>query len=136
MTALLDTGFLIAVISVEDKYHLACRQILSTISNPLLPTVVLPELAYMLIRSSKNRELVQFFREVQNNPSQLVSLTAKDLERATDILEKYNDAKLDFVDCAIMAIAERLKIERILTIDQRDFRMFRPHHVLAFTILP
>ncbi len=47
-------------------------------------------------------------------------------------MEKYADSKIDFVDCAIMAMAERLNISRILTVDQRDFRLLRPLHVDAF----
>lgn len=34
------------------------------------------------------------------------------------------------------SMAERLNISRILTVDQRDFRMVRPRHIPAFEILP
>lgn len=51
-------------------------------------------------------------------------------------MQQYADANLDFVDAIIAAIAERLNITRILTLDQRDFRLIRPHHCEAFDILP
>lgn len=51
-------------------------------------------------------------------------------------MRQYADAKLDFVDAIIAAIAERLNITRILTLDQRDFRLIRPRHCEAFEILP
>lgn len=44
--------------------------------------------------------------------------------------------KVDFVDCAIVAMAERLNIKRIMTVDQRHFSMFRPKHCPAFEIIP
>lgn len=48
-----------------------------------------------------------------------------DLARTAKILEKYADSQVDFVDCAIVAIAERLNIQRILTVDHRHIRIFR-----------
>jgi hypothetical protein len=33
-------------------------------------------------------------------------------------------------------MSERLNISRILTVDQRHFRLIRPRHVAAFDILP
>ena len=49
---------------------------------------------------------------------------------------QYIDSKVDFVDAMVMAIAERLNIQTVLTLDQRDFRMFRPKHCKSFTIQP
>ncbi len=50
MTALLDTGFLLAVLDADDDLHPACVQALSAESEPILPDMVLPELAYMVLR--------------------------------------------------------------------------------------
>lgn len=50
MTALLDTGFLLAVLDQDDDLHAACVTTLLTEPQPLLPDVVLPELAYMVLR--------------------------------------------------------------------------------------
>jgi predicted nucleic acid-binding protein len=36
----------------------------------------------------------------------------------------------------IVAIAERLNITRVLTLDRRDFQLIRPKHCSAFEILP
>jgi hypothetical protein len=40
------------------------------------------------------------------------------------------------VDASITAVAERLDITRILTLDQRDFRIIRPRHCDYFELLP
>jgi predicted nucleic acid-binding protein len=45
-------------------------------------------------------------------------------------------AKLDFVDALIVAIAERLNISRLLTLDRRDFQFIRPKHCTSFELLP
>lgn len=136
MTALIDTGFMLAVLAHNDSHHAACRAVIANERNALLPSVVLPELAYLVIRDLGYPVLVLFLRQLLNNPEQLIETTPADLRRAADLLEKYRDAHLDFVDCVIVAIAERLKISRILTVDRRDFSILRPAHIEAFEILP
>jgi len=136
MTALIDTGFMLAVLSHNDPYHAACRAVLASEPDARIPSAVLPELAYMTLRDVNRGVFVQFMRTLSYNPSKLVLMVDTDFKRATDIMEKYADSKIDFVDCAIMAVAERLNISRILTVDQRDFRILRPKHVSAFEILP
>ncbi len=136
MTALLDTGFLLAILDADDRLHATCEQALSVETNPLLPDVVLPELAYMVLRELGYPILIQFMNAINSGELTLVKITSKDLRRTTEILTQYADSKIDFVDCAIAALAERLKIQTILTVDQRHFRLFRPKHCDYFTICP
>ena len=56
----------------------------------------------------------------------------EDYSRSAEILRQYSDAKLDFVDTLIVAIAERLNITRFLTLDRRDFQLIRPKHLQRF----
>ena len=136
MTALIDTGFMLAVLSRNDVHHAACRAVLASESDARVPSAVLPELAYMTLRDVDRTVFIQFMRTLSRNPSKLALMIDTDFERATDIMEQYADSKIDFVDCAIVAVAERLNISRILTVDQRDFRILRPKHISAFEILP
>jgi predicted nucleic acid-binding protein len=64
------------------------------------------------------------------------NLGGEDLQRASELLTVYADAKLDFADATIVAMAERLGVETILTLDRRDFSMVRPKHIPNFNILP
>ncbi|MDB9529179.1 hypothetical protein PN498_24520 [Oscillatoria sp. CS-180] len=58
------------------------------------------------------------------------------MARTADILERYIDSKVDFVDAVVMAIAEWLNLTTVLTLDQRDFRLFRPTHCESFRLKP
>ena len=136
MTALLDTGVLLAAIAENDDLHAVCALALEEEPEPLLPEVVLPELAYLLLRDVDYPTLVQFLRSIGAGDVPLVSLTPADVERAAEILERYADAHVDFVDCAIVALAERLNVTHILTVDRRHFTLFRPRHCPAFELLP
>ena len=60
MTALLDTGFLLAVLDADDDLHSVCAQGLSAESEPILPDMVLPELAYMIFRELGYDVLLNF----------------------------------------------------------------------------
>ena len=136
MTALLDTGFLLAVLDADDEYHEACTACLLAERRPLLPDMVLPELAYMTLRELGYPVWLRFLRSIVNGEIRVEQTASVDLARSAEILEKYADSKADFVDCVIVALAERLNIERILTVDQRHFRIFRPKHCTSLTILP
>jgi predicted nucleic acid-binding protein len=46
------------------------------------------------------------------------------------------DNQFDFVDTALMAVAERLQIADVYTFDERDFRVFRPNHRPYLRLFP
>lgn len=66
----------------------------------------------------------------------MAELTTADVARMADLVERYADLRLGWTDASLVAIAERLRIERIATFDRRHFTVVRPTHVTAFTLLP
>ena len=136
MTALLDTGFLLAVLDADDELHPACTAALLAETVPLLPDVVLPELAFMILRELGYSVLSHFLQSIIRGELVIERATTEDLARTVEILDKYADSRIDFVDCMIAAMAERLQIEAILTVDRRHFQLFRPRHCTHFDILP
>jgi len=50
-------------------------------------------------------------------------------------VDQYTDSVLGLVDASIIALAERLRITRVLTLDQRHFRFVRPRHCAAFEVV-
>jgi predicted nucleic acid-binding protein len=136
VTALLDTGFLLAVLDGDDDLHEACTNALQNEDAPLLPDFVIPELAYLILRELGYRPLTQFLSAVMNGEFEVERTQMEDLRRTNEILAKYQDSKVDFVDCVIVAMAERLNIPTILTVDQRHFRLFRPKHCSYFIFFP
>jgi len=136
MSGLLDTGFLLAVLDKDDELHKRCAEALLMEPAPLLPDVVLPELAYMILRELGYSVLINFLNSISKGEVAIEHLLIDDLARTSVILEKYADSRVDFVDCAIAAMAERLNIQRILTVDQRHFQLFRPKHCKHFIVIP
>ncbi|MFI7451443.1 hypothetical protein ACIBQX_28380 [Nonomuraea sp. NPDC049714] len=56
--------------------------------------------------------------------------------RMAEFVRTYEDARLDPADVSVVAIAERLAITHIATLDRRDFLLMRPRQVPAFRLLP
>jgi hypothetical protein len=52
------------------------------------------------------------------------------------LVEQYGDLPLGTADACVVALAERLRIPTIATLDRRHFTIVRPTHVSAFELLP
>lgn len=63
-------------------------------------------------------------------------LVAQDYERVDELLGAYSDLKVGFVDCAVLAVVERLGEPKLATLDYRHFGVMRPRHVEALQLLP
>jgi hypothetical protein len=97
---------------------------------------VLPEVAYLIQIRIGHHAMRQFAGLLSKSTWELEMPLADDFVRVHALLETYQSLRLDFVDATLVAIAERLNIKTILTLDQRHFRVVRPRHVAAFELLP
>jgi predicted nucleic acid-binding protein len=137
MDTIADTGFAYAVVYPKDDAHrLASAFYLASEDRILFPAVALPELAFLAHRAGRNPAVAAALRAVRSSRMVVTDLVPEDYDRAASILEKYHDSRIDFVDACIMALAERLRITRILTFDRRDFGLYRPEHCEHFELLP
>ncbi|MCI5120923.1 MAG: PIN domain-containing protein [Candidatus Electrothrix sp. AUS4] len=137
MTALLDTSFLLAMTNVKDRNHARVLSTAERIDGQLvLPVTVLPEVSYLIGSRLGHKTMRQFLHRIADSDVTLEKVTITDLKRVADILDKYADSQLDFVDATLVALAERLNITRVLTLDRRDFSIIRPAHCSYFEILP
>jgi predicted nucleic acid-binding protein len=130
-----DTGFVVALLNQSDIKHSDVVAIYQNYQQILLPQTVLAEVAYLVGRSAGVSTVAAFLKGLSASRFHLIPLSETDVIRVSEILEEYKDSRIDFVDATVMAIAERLKITLILTLDQRDFRLFRPKYCQSFEIL-
>jgi len=77
-----------------------------------------------------------FLRSLQAGLFTVVPLTTSDWGRVADLVETYADLPLGTADASVIAVAERLGVATVATLDQRHFRVVRPRHVEALTLLP
>jgi predicted nucleic acid-binding protein len=137
MPALVDTGFLYALLDRSDRQHGAVTAALPGAQSPLyLPTPVITEVAYLLLRNVGPTAVADFVESLASTKLILLNPEGADYRRAATIIRRYHDSNLDFVDALLVAVAERLDIIQVLTVDRRHFLMVRPAHCTAFEILP
>jgi len=63
-------------------------------------------------------------------------LTASDYERVAELMRTYADLEVRFVDCAVLAVTDRLGEPKLATLDHRHFGTMRPRHTEALALLP
>ena len=122
MAVLLDSGFLFAALNALEAEHLAILEVLRTVREPIvLPVPAITEVAYLLARDVGPLAAADFISTLAETELTLEVPQPEDYLRSAEILRQYADAKLDFVDALITALADRLNINRLLTLDRRDF---------------
>ncbi len=135
--AILDSGFLYALYDRDETHNMEAIAVAELYSARfVLPYVVLTEAAYLFRRAGGTPAVVSFLDALIEANYQYEIASPTDLMRARDIMARYTDSRLDFVDCCIMALSERLKVTQICTFDQRDFQIFRPTHTHHLELLP
>jgi len=138
LIALADTGAIYALIDQSDVWH---RRVIawwrSTRQSVLVPVTVLPELVHLLnTRIGDDAELA-FVRAIADGEFAVEQLEiATDLERTAEIMSMYHDQSIGWVDASVVAMAERLGVNEIVTTDRRHFGVIQPRHVREFTLLP
>lgn len=133
-----DTGVLYAAADRRDHDHDACVALLDAhpTAELAVPATVITETA-LLIRSRLGDPTEQaFVASVAAGDFTVIDLTEVDYQRCAELLATYADLHLGLVDASIVAIAERLGVTTLATLNDRDFRVVRPAHVDAFELLP
>lgn len=132
---LVDAGPLVALIHADDQHHRPCRKVAKSLTEPL-GTVwpALTEAMYVLGFSWKAQDALWEMLEV--GFVELVPVESQDSARMRELMRKYRDLPMDLADAALVAVAERLKLARIFTVDRRDFELYRPARIGRFAIVP
>ena len=134
---LCDTGVLLAAGNVKDHHHAASLALMRTAEGPLLvPSPVLGEIGYLLQSRVGPHAEVTFLKSFRGNGFHVAEVDAGDIPRMAELVEQYMSLPLGIVDAAVIAIAERLNLSDVATVDRKHFSIVRPRHVSAFRLLP
>lgn len=135
--ALVDTGIIYALADKGDAWHRrAASSVLGFPGRLIVPASVIPEACYLLSSCLGPFAETAFLVALNNREMSVEQVAAPDMARTVEILKRYADADIGFVDASLVAVAERLGIDTIFTTDRRHFSLIRPAHCSAFTLLP
>ena len=90
----------------------------------------------MIAREAGPRAEAAFLTSLADGDLEVIDLERDDWRRAADLVVRYADLPLGAVDACVVAVAERLGLAEIATIDRRHFSVVRPRHIVAFALLP
>ena len=137
---LCDTGPLVAAAIRNQPRNHTCTELFTGLRlagrGLLLPATVAAEVGYFLERYGSPTHEARWLAAVAQGDLEPVDLTAADYARMAELVEQYDDLPLGTTDASVIALAERLNIAEVATLDRKHFSAVRPRHVEALTLLP
>ncbi|MCX6361022.1 MAG: PIN domain-containing protein [Armatimonadetes bacterium] len=135
MKTLVDAGPLIAAVNRGDTYHAACAALLRAQTDPLYTTMsVLTEAMYVAGARLGWTAQEALWRVSLRGDLLLVHPDSTDMQRMSALMHRYRDLPMDLADASLVVAAERLGTCRIITLDRKDFSVYRLHGRRAFEI--
>ncbi len=132
-----DAGPLVAAAASRDRNHERCVSLLSGARRPLVvPALVVTEVAYFLGDRIGPRAEQAFARSLRDGELLVEPVERQDWRRIDELLRDYADLPIGIVDASVVAACERLGATTLATLDRRHFRVVRPLHCPALTLLP
>lgn len=119
---IVDAGPLVGWFDANDAYHGLVRGFLDSYSGELLTTwPVLGEVCHLL----PEHMVAAFVQWVGRGGVTVVDVPASALPGLADRIDKYADLPMDLADSSLIWLAESSGLLDVLTIDRRDFGIYR-----------
>lgn len=137
MTLVVDAAPLVALADDREPRRGQILDILRREAGSLVvPAPVTAEVDYLLGRRFGPAARHAFLEDLATRRYETPGLDADDYRVALDLEQRYADLDVGLADLSIVVVAWRLRTRRILTFDDRHFRVLRPLQGGAFTLLP
>lgn len=121
----------------SDAHHDDCVRVFESVTEQLVvPVSVVIETSFLIERHLGPAAESAFLGSLVPAGLAVEQLDAADLVRMAELPAQYADLPLGAVDASVVAVAERLGVITLLTIDRRHFSVVRPRHADAFSLLP
>ena len=135
LTAIVDAGPLYAAADLDDTDHDRC---LAALARPeiqlVVPAMVVAEATYFIGQRLGAAAEGRFLRGLSS--VEVEAPAPEDWSRMAELVEHYANFPLGGTDASVVALAERLAAQVIITLDTRHFAGIKPRHREAFTLLP
>ena len=124
MAIIADAGGIYGLYDRSDSAHARIRAVVERERDHILiPSPILSEIDYLLRARIGVQALSRFLTDIRVGAFEVEAITGGDLERCAVLVAKYSNLHLGLCDASVIALAERLRVDRILTVDERDFRV-------------
>jgi predicted nucleic acid-binding protein len=131
---LVDAGPLVALVDASDQHHGSCAAALREVREPLgTAWPALTEAMYLLLDLPRGQAAV--WEMIERKAVRVLRLDEDDVPRIRQLMSQYEDRPMDLADAALVRLAEREGLDRIFTVDRRDFEVYRIGGRKRFRIL-
>jgi uncharacterized protein len=131
-----DTGFFLALGNRKDKDHSLAIQTIYSQNEALITTYpVITETCYLLLARIGNQAQINFLQGLVNDNFEIFHLQNHHIERMIELMDRYANLPMDMADASLIVLAEHLGQGRILTVDRRDFSIYRWNNTEVFNNL-
>ncbi len=135
MLAVVDTGPLYASVDEDDADHRRCLEVLEDPRLDLvIPALVVAETSYLVATRLGPEVEAEFVRGLA--AVEVEAPHGKEWLRIAELVQRYGDFPLGTTDASVVALAERLGTDLIVTLDRRHFSAVRAKNRKTFRLLP
>src|SRR6266853_718318 len=137
MALIADSGGIYGLYDASEKRHKAIRKAFE--AEPglvIIPMPVLSEIDYLLRKKLGLRAELDFIDDIRSGAFTLEPCVPEDLTRCAALIQAYRDLDLGLADASVIACAERLGTLRVLTVDERHFRIVRTSRGKPLVLIP
>ncbi len=137
MTLVLDAAPLVALADRADPMQGRVEDALRNEPGDLvIPAPVCAEVDYLLGTRLGRAARVAFLDDLAARRFAVACLEPDDYSVLAGLERKYSDLDVGLADLAVVVLAGRLSTRRLLTFDERHFRVLRSLEGTHFTLLP
>ena len=122
---LVDSGPLVALFDADDHWHRPVTDFLKEYRGELVTSAANVTEAAWIAATVSDRMLANFLTWLHRGAVAVCNLELQDFSRIAALSAQYRTLRPDFADLALLALAERLKLDRVLTLDKKDFMVYR-----------
>ena len=121
--AWVDTGFLVALFARDDSHHKSAVEFLASARDIEFHSIwpVVSEASFFLDHAGK----VAMLEWLERGPILFHEIGIGDVPAIRSTLKKYRDLSPDITDAVLVTFAGIHAIYRIVTVDVRDFSVYR-----------
>ena len=121
----------------SDADHQRCKALIEEAREPIiLPAPVIVEVDWLASGRLQAEAFLSLLADIEEARLKVEELQVSDYARCHELVDRYRDLPLGFVDAAVISIVERLGEAKLATLDHRHFRVVRPRHVPSLRLLP
>jgi len=127
-TSIIDAGPLIALFDKSDSYHQRAKAKVGEYRKQqgkfITSWPIITEAAYMLKEHVCLEAQLDLLEWIAMGGGEVFGMTREHLPKIKGIQKKYANLSIDFADATALLIAEELEINRVFSVDKKDFSIY------------